>query len=774
MKSKKEFLAKSNGVTMYQHSKDVCDYSLMLLDKLGINDETIIELTKICALSHDIGKLVPYYQNYYYNDQSFKGLPRHNEIGYYILNILTQNETFTKEEREIVTHSALFHHSVSDCDKDYYLSDFFSDITDIEEIGSFFNFRFDEYGIKHQFYPISDNLDICINCSHKFSFIDNSISFNQTNKETLSKFELIFNIVRYSDYVISSRYDDNEHIYNDNRVNLNINNDSLIFPEQFNKERWDEQISIVDDLNKSNISVLEATMGYGKTLCGIRYLLDKNNNKKGIWVCPDNKLSRATYDNIMRTLSECSIDGVNVSLMTGGSYENYNMNDSDIIVTNIDTYVNGIFRNKRKTTTFEMMNGNCIFDEYHEYLFDDVPLLTRFLSVIEGRKLMSNVKTLLMSGTVINDGYVNVHNVVSPTKSTMDVDKKIKIKFIDINEANDILNEFNKNNIKNYFIINNSISKCQEKYNKFNMDYCYHSNFDKNDSDRIYFEIMSHNGKYGIYDKCNVSTTTIFSRGVDASFSCCFLINPNPLTVEQATGRLNRWGELDGATMYITYDSKDKEIYRDRNNNKRTYQIFDEYYKKYLDELKSSIDNREISIRELKELRQKIFNSNMNGTKTFIQSLYRRQTQKSMFTLSQIDFKIGNFINENKNDAKHISDNVDVRGDGLNRFFVVQKENEEFGNVSDVINLPSYRFSGDDFSELDDYYYINNIRNYFLGNIAVGNKYFDKTNWVNNIKRWKDKTLYKHLINKAKCDDTPFPILCTYKYNSEIGFFKGK
>ena len=41
---------------------------------------------------------------------------------------------------------------------------------------------------------------------------------------------------------------------------------------------------------------------------------------------------------------------------------------------------------------------------------------------------------------------------------------------------------------------------------------------------------------------------------------------------------------------------------------------------------------------------------------------------------------------------------------------------------------------------------------------------------IKNIKQWKDKNLFKYLLDKAKSSETPFPILCDFTYNSEIGF----
>ena len=54
---------------------------------------------------------------------------------------------------------------------------------------------------------------------------------------------------------------------------------------------------------------------------------------------------------------------------------------------------------------------------------------------------------------------------------------------------------------------------------------------------------------------------------------------------------------------------------------------------------------------------------------------------------------------------------------------------------------------------------------------------YDNTNIINemkygikNLKQWKDRNLFNYLIKKAKCSDTPFPILCNYEYTRKKGF----
>ena len=137
----------------------------------------------------------------------------------------------------------------------------------------------------------------------------------------------------------------------------------------------------------------------------------------------------------------------------------------------------------------------------------------------------------------------------------------------------------------------------------------------------------------------------------------------------------------------------------------------------------------------------------------------------SLENLSKINFSEGTIISNTENTAKYVKDGMDVRGDSMNRYFIIQKDDEEFGVTSEPINIPSYRFNDNYFIALSNRDIINNVKKYFAKYPDIAKKY--------NYKKYKNESnLIKNLIDKAKCSETSFPLLCNYGYSTIIGFYK--
>lgn len=757
-----EFLAKSNGITLMEHSIQVVKQVEEILSHEGITDETIINLVKIAAAIHDCGKTSHYFQNYLTiggNDN----FPRHNEIGFGLIEFIVDKEygmyKNDKHKTDLIRYVTLYHHKPFNEEK--WLNDLFSDNNEINKISKYYNNIFKKCGIDN-IVRCKENIsedefeecDIQVGTENTFSFIKlNNIKDSQDN---LAVFQNVFNIVRFADYIVSEGYE-----FNPYRKNPNITNLNLVMPSHFDKKRWDEQCSVADKAFGKILSLIPATMGWGKTLCGINYLL--HSNKKGFWVCPDNALCIATYENICTTLKECNISNLNVCLLLSGTWEKcnwenngINISDADIIVTNIDTYVNGIFRNSRKEISFESLFSNCIFDEYHEYALTSTPLLPLFLASINARRGMNNVKTLLLSGTAINKGYVGLEeDDVINAGENLEKEKKTEIIFL-------TASDYYKNyiNTPNSVHIYTRIKSCQDSFDNGDMDYCFHSLFDDNDTTGIIDDIMVHNGKNAKLKASSVSSTSVFSRGIDVSFTNAFLINPTPEMIEQIIGRTgNRWDFSVIGKLYIVLDYRKTELFIYKETNS-----WEKYYSKYIEHLRSKINNAPISTFDLKNIRINFFEKNSDKQISY-KRIVQNNLRKGLELLSKIVFTDGSYIGTQELDSKHIKDGADVRGDALTRFFAIQIEGEPFGVLSGPINIPSYRFGGEDFINLYNGDIIANIKRYFRDNSDIAKKYN-----IKNLKKWKDRNLINNLIKQAKSSETPFPLLCNYKYTRKKGF----
>lgn len=754
-----EYLAKSNGITLKKHSIDVMEMSEILLKKSGINDEKLINITKIAALLHDIGKTAPFFQENINNNEELSKYPRHNEIGFALLKcLIDDNYGFYEDKKwvELIQYSTLYHHTPHN--NENWFSDYF-DNNNLNNISNYYNQLFTECEFS-KIIRFKNNVDINEECIYigttkTFSFIKPDEGVKTSNLEKLKYFEIIFNIVRYADLIVSGKYE-----YNQFRANPNIIYDNALMPTHFDKERWDEQCDVANQAYGNNMTIVDATMGWGKTICGIMYLL--HSDKKGFWVCPDNTLAQGIYKNIINDLNEIGLSNIKVSLVLGGKWENTKIEDADIIITNIDSYVNGIFRNSRKTLSYESLFSNTIFDEYHEYLTSNDPILIRFKTVIEARKLMNNVKTLLLSGTAINKGYVNVNNIIVADKTELDKKRKMHIKFIENkNELNALYQT-----LDDYFVINTNIKTVQDNFDLYNMNYCYHSLFDNTDLKRIINNIYEHNGKNAIKTPCNVSSTLLYSRGLNISHKSCVLINPMLFSIEQSSGRTgNRWVPEIIAQMFIhiTNDPKETAIYKHKKAKKGDINIWDNFYKPFLLYIKGKVNNQTISVYNFKKLREEYAEK-----ENLYKKIYMHNGLKSIKKLCEIEFSKGSAISEKNDNTQNIKDKPDVRGYSLNRFFIVKKDN---GTISGPLNLEPYRFN----SESDNFQnafsntrIMDEIKHYFINNDDERIRYGLKK----DIKKYKNKNLMNILLDKSKSSEFPFPILCDYVYDSNKGFLK--
>ena len=757
-----EFLAKSNGVTLKNHSIDVYNKVNNILCNIGITDENILQLSKLSALVHDCGKTLRVFQEYVHgNVKDDDKFPRHNEVGFGLLNFLIDKEygIFRNKISDLIKYVTLYHHVPYE--KEHCLSDLF-DVDEINNIAKYYNDIFNECGvsdiIRFRENITEDEFDesgVIIGNNSTFEFINSSDL--KESMDFLNVFEIIFNVVRYSDLIISKGSDVNEKRYNENNNSLN-----LIMPNYFDKIRWDEQIDVATKASNNDITLLSATMGWGKTLLGVRVLL--NSDKQGFWVCPDNSLATSTYNSIVNTLNECGGKDIRVALLLSGKWVAYNwetdnisIDDIDIIVTNIDTYVNGITRNARKEISFKSLFSNTIFDEYHEYAFTTSPLLARFLSIINARKKMRNLKTLLLSGTAINKGYIDIksENIIE-AGVYLEKKKMMNIHFISKEEY------YSKYlNTPDSLHINTRIQTSQNNFVNGNMDFCFHSLFDDTDSMRILNDISKHNGKYALLDKSNVSSTSVLSRGVDVSFKNAFLINPSPEMIEQIFGRVgNRWDFSIVGDIYIVLDKRRTELMIYNSNN-----VWEKYYSKYIVHLFNDKTDITISAFDLKQKRLNFFENNIDKKISYKKMIRNGNLVTSLENLSKINFSEGTIISNTENTAKYVKDGMDVRGDSMNRYFIIQKDDEEFGVTSEPINIPSYRFNDNYFIALNNRDIINNVKKYFAKYPDIAKKY--------NYKKYKKEcNLIKDLIDKAKCSETPFPLLCNYGYSSIIGFYR--
>jgi hypothetical protein len=235
--------------------------------------------------------------------------------------------------------------------------------------------------------------------------------------------------------------------------------------------------------------------------------------------------------------------------------------------------------------------------------------------------------------------------------------------------------------------------------------------------------------------------------------------------IEQIAGRVgNRWDfSVVGDIVIIIDDSKGELfIYKDTD-------VWYKYYSKYINKLKELSIENPISLHDLRKIRTDFFENN-DDMKISYKKLIKTNLNMSVELLKQIVFSKGSNIGNGDNKTKFVKDTVDVRGDSMSRFFAIQIDGKPFGTLSGPINLQYHIFGDVDFSEIRyNQEIIKNARIFFEKNPDIAEKY-----GIKNIKRWKDKGLFRTLFEKAKCSETPFPLLVDYGYNHKIGYYNKK
>ena len=767
--TKEKYLGKSDGTTLWDHSVAVADMAVKMLRNSGIQNENILTATYIAGLIHDIGKTSSIFQEYLKKGKEdiILNIPHHNEVSFALLRSLADNEDFNLDMdlRECVIYSALFHHNPNQnsCTvDDLYNSD------ELSEICEYYNKMASAGGVgdKIHFNIEKSNIEE-IGGTYTFDFIRGSIN---NGIKILGEYEIIFNAIRYADELVSGH---NECDLS--RPTWRVTDESLNLPQSFDEDKWAEQKEIVKNLyNEEGVSILDAVVGYGKTLCGIRYLL--KSKKKGYWVCPDNSLANATYRSIIRTLSLCGIDDVKVSLVVSGHWEDSNYKEADIVVTNIDTYFNGLFRNSRKRISYECLFCNAIFDEFHEYAFMNSPLCAMFSTLYDIRNSMAYVKTLMMSGTPMGIGpkynAIKENKTISPDNGKYSREKKVHIRFVTLDEMANIQRGFSDDGI-NYFTIYPKVSMAQDAYKDGRGDCCFHALFDDVTRAEIEENIFAHNGKEAMYNSFNLASTSIISRGFDISFDSVFLINPCILMIEQSIGRLWRWDNSKIGNVFIIKSEKKNAIgcygEWERDVNGKTipkgYFLWEKIYEPFIDYLQEKLGNDvTVSLDKIRSCREEFMAMHGNN-------LAAHNLKKSLKDIGSIEFRKGVAIREKgKKEQKHTSDLADVRGNTRTRFVRVQIEGEPFGILSDPIPIPEYKL-GDDFKYLKSKGVVNGVIDYFKDKEEEAKKYFPDGN--KSIGRYRNTDrLIEYLIYKAKNEDYAFPIMADFRYSKQIGFFK--
>jgi CRISPR-associated endonuclease Cas3-HD len=700
-------------------------------------DNKVRESIRIGGLLHDIGKCTEHFQKLLKKQDTEETIKdcgsyniRHNELGWMFLK-----NNFNHKQKNDILDVVYWHHGISPNNfkpDGFYKGDIIISDVDTNNMKEFLS------------EVIGDDFFMVKNLPEPFKRPHYFIASDDFNDEVNEKKLLMRSCIISADRIVSSNICKNlndgelrDFIRNYNTTSTSIDINTHTF-NSISNERFQQQIDItkqiINDTNRTHI--IKAPGGFGKTITGLLWSLQRN--RRLIWVCPRNDIAKSVYRSLINELSGFNNgESVRVELYLSGEVkEQTHDNDgytSDIIITNIDNFLNPTVDNRYSDRLFTVIESDVVFDEYHELVSDNA-LFSLFILMMRIRHQQTNSSTLLLSATpgVIERLWDNSDNVtcVLPNKEThfkSQHNKKYKIRVVENFEDDSLENSS--------ALIMNSITNSQRIKKRFNVPILYHSNFVKKDRDGILntiFETYDKNSNRSD-NKLSVSSTHVLQASLDISFLNLHESVLSPESTVQRFCRCDRFGDYDGQSTFTIFKNIESlevgerkmrdTLYREDltelwfnhmkqyNDSELTmdeiFQIYNEYIGKMRTELEIFGYKKFIfGLSKLSEIYPLKFNFKTKGSKvkTAGSNKLRNSNGNEIFVIAPY-----------YNDSKQYSDpiSVDTYGNFLRTF------NEKDGMEKKIVNIfklleKDGRFDYDELLKINKYGNLNidQIRKY--------------------------------------------------------------
>ncbi len=671
------FAKSDDDTTLYQHSEGVtriADYLFKRLIRKDISwnddndstDDFYKEVITAAAL-HDIGKCSKRFQEYIRgkkskktettqdgliisngdndkkkNDKDKVNFVHHNVLAWAYLNKY-------RKISSIVKTNILYHHVV--------IKPLWNEVTwksimaiekkndkNLDAFNEFYNYMVsycaDTYGvtINKEICENKDNASIDINL---YQLITPEDLYSDLDES--SKYLILRALIVFADRYVSAHYSDIDLIckgdkdYLDNMFNTVIDNPNLPNDEVnlmkdsdgnyvYDVERLASQNDVLEKINSSDNCIVSASAGFGKTLVGLRWILQ--NKKKTLWVVPRNVIAQGTYDQICTELEKMGYSNkVSVGMLIGGEWLSGDIN-SDIIVTNIDNFLSMMIKNNMVDNLLKEIGGNIIFDEYHEFLGKE-GLFAGFIEMVYTRCKMTNSKTLLLSATPLRFDQKYFRENISFIEA-MPYNGKMNVK-IEYHNLKSIRELFVKS--KDSFVICNTVKQSQTAFKELSKnsddDILIHSRFPRNRRNELENKIYEFHCKNSDV-KCrnNVFGTNIIGVGLDISAKHIydFVITPEN-TIQRGCGRGGRFNESEYKNeieYHVCELSKKADIKRIIKS-----QTSEELSDKWLQILKE-YDGQSITKDKLYELYNRYYEENGSDIRNLWDDFLKESSEKLM------------------------------------------------------------------------------------------------------------------------------------------------
>jgi len=744
-------LAKSDGLELSYHSK-YCAISALRIFRDSTSENYYKKFSKIihiACLLHDIGKCTKSFQNFLINEETEAFEYSHNQIGAAFLSrYLKIDNDLNNETKILIVDSVYWHHGVYNNDVKY--DEIFQKISP-EDILTMKKYVKDILGESYLSEQPCNSFRVPLDY---FKIVKNDTGENDI-LNNINKI-IVRSCVIGGDRLVSKFNKDdisikkiNDEIY---KTFNKTNTTTLTHTKYDGSDRFNKQKSIVKSCDKTTI--INAPAGFGKTLMGLMWGI--KNNKKIIWVCPRNMVAESAYSSIINELESLNLN-LSVELYLTGEVKKSNNSsngfESDIIITNIDSFLFTSTNNNKLNYLYLTNNVNVIFDEYHE-LVTKSALMSLFILIMNIRHNILNSETLLLSATFVPLNKFwdkSAQTTILPSKfQHYDAahNKKYSLNIVDYPDMSKY----------NTLTIFNSISESQISMHDTNCKHLIHSNFEEKERNQQFDKLINLYGKKSIrnIDKNNVIGTHVIQASLDISFNTLNESILSPESTLQRIGRCDRWGDYNNKSIINIFSSTSKSEEKTIENiyNKKLNKKWYNFIYKY--------DKKDLTLNELYNIYNIFSKLNQNDIENYIDMIYD-ESIKNLEGIYPIKYNT-------KSKSKYYTSNCNKLRSSGNELFVIYKK-DKTNTYTEVFTQQLYY----GYSNIDVQFHENEITNI----LAKMKKELARINDIRydynflNIKQRKNKTTLDNLRKRARKSLSPY-LRYDKVYTTEYGIISKK
>ena len=593
-----EILAKSNGTTLKDHSNAVAlrarEIATRLLGDMELKGDfgpqystaDVVNACYVAGLVHDIGKAVPYFQDYIrsaseqpfcedanidYVEDADSDTRYHNEFSWatlalYGTELMEQLGVKDRKCWEAVKAAVFWHHSAS------------ADFAETDYGKGRLIFGSDKFDVKAIVDCLNDIAGTALEVKEvEAKPVPSYFATDPTIYEDNSLLMFIRTVLIRADREVSG--------YVSGREEKIFTVDRIECPSFFDRERFSMQMEIVDRANAPT-NVVAAPAGFGKTIIGLAWALRFSDVV--YWVCPRNAVIDSVYRGLVDLKSTLGLDLTIETMYTGkvqSTSEAVGNDRPHIIVTNIDAITMPLVSNRLANLQYDMAVKPMVFDEFHEFTMDNCPMYAAYNLLMTVRNDFVRAKSMMVSATpttLFNATGLEFRNQINylPKQNGHYEPQHGKAYRVEI------VSSPSETMTENMVQVFNVVRQAQDAVGKTAGSVCFHSKFTEADKLSIMDRIYKMYGKHSAEEKLPVASGPIIRASMDISFRTMEIMVSSPNSDMQTIGRCNRWGEYEDAVIRMVIPdrvSASDRVYLDHNDFEGTHRI----YKKWTETLKA-------------------------------------------------------------------------------------------------------------------------------------------------------------------------------------------